>query len=377
MSSTTTLQCPECHSPIEGLHDATGPIECKSCGASIPSGTAKPEAARSKFRISLGMILVSLVIVLLAAFTAGAALMAVRTAEERTKAKQEFAAAAAGLDQLTLLVCTSNELKGPNHDAERNALAKSLLDYYQGFTSKFELDRLMWSDVTAAHYRTAALKVKMGSNESVSSLVKATNLITAMRKAKFPPESFPSAQAGLFKLVTPAEWLKLQGPEAADMRTHLTALLVSMELYKGVLRDCDKDYPESSVFRDDLAASRRLVALINAITQIRNKEALTAWLEVRDLMTQLAREQPGNADYKSRLAESLTGAARLQRTLGDKDTAIASYEQAVQLREELAAANPEDKTAATDLKIVKRELEKLKPATASAPAPAAGAANTP
>ena len=74
------------------------------------------------------------------------------------------------------------------------------------------------------------------------------------------------------------------------------------------------------------------------------------------------RDQPTNADFQARLVESLLGAANLQKREGETEEAIASFKCAVEVREQMVAANPDDKALAQELAKVKGDLEKLQAA---------------
>ncbi len=80
------MQCPKCQSPIEASPGGGGPLVCKTCGTSVA-----PTAVSSPSRGLLRRFFAPLLILLLAAFSAGATVMALRTADERTRAKEELA----------------------------------------------------------------------------------------------------------------------------------------------------------------------------------------------------------------------------------------------------------------------------------------------
>jgi alkyl sulfatase BDS1-like metallo-beta-lactamase superfamily hydrolase len=76
----------------------------------------------------------------------------------------------------------------------------------------------------------------------------------------------------------------------------------------------------------------------------------------------LVRDEPANADYQNRLVEALVGAANLQRKKDENDKAIANYQRAVEVRQKMVDANPDDKSLADDLAKLKSSLEKIQPA---------------
>jgi hypothetical protein len=378
MSSTTTLQCPQCGAPIDPSGADSESLGCKACGALLaPAAGGQPlkatAPARSRsFRISFFGILLCVLFLLMAAFSVGAGLMAVRTAEERTRAKENFANALAGIDQVMLTVCTSSKLKGAAHDAERDELLGSLLQYYEGFVAKHASDRKMHPQLMTAYLHIAVIKAKRGSIDAPTALRQANDCILAMTADKVDPDLYPNLQAASWKLTVPQDWITLKGEDAKDLRNHATRLILVLEFLSTSLTALSQEHPQTLGFRDDFAATRRVVAFLYTLIG-QNGPALKNWLTVRDEMEKLVSQLPANADYKNRLAESLLAAGRIQRTSSDKDAAIASFQRAVEVREQLASGNPDDKTLQVDLKVAKRELEKLKPAQAAgdnAPPPA-------
>jgi membrane protein involved in colicin uptake len=108
------------------------------------------------------------------------------------------------------------------------------------------------------------------------------------------------------------------------------------------------------------------------------KQSLESWLKARDVLETLVRDQPANKDYQVRLAESLVNAARSQRTDKENEKAAANLKRAIEVREQLVAANPDDKALKQDLTTAQRDLERLEATpTASKEAPAAQSAAPP
>jgi hypothetical protein len=222
-----------------------------------------------------------------------------------------------------------------------------------------------------SYLHIATIKAKRGSLDAPTALRQANDCLLGMKADKFDADQYPSFQAASWRLTVPQDWITLKGPDAKEIGDHARRLVLVIEFISSSLKDLSQEHPQAIGFRDDYAATRRVVAFLFTLIG-QNSQALTNWLLVRDTMEKLVSEQPANADYKNRLAESLLAAGRIQRTT-DKDAAIASFQRAVEVREQLASANPDDKTLQTDVKVAKRELEKLKPAQAadkSAPPPA-------
>ena len=87
------------------------------------------------------------------------------------------------------------------------------------------------------------------------------------------------------------------------------------------------------------------------------------------MLETLVRDAPDNADFKTRLAETLTTLANLQKAANENDQAIASFDRAIQMREQLAAAEPSNQSLAQNVTIARRQLDRLKAAPAAKPAP--------
>ena len=157
------------------------------------------------------------------------------------------------------------------------------------------------------------------------------------------------------------EWAVLKDATNEETNKHRISLFLAVSTCCGPYEELAKTYPQTLAFRDDLAALRRILALFNGFLN-RNKEALVALGQSSAALETLVRDAPTNAEYKSRLAEALVAAGKLQKARGENDKAIAGYERAVALRTELAAAAPDDKILQTDLKTAQRDLERLKAA---------------
>jgi hypothetical protein len=117
-------------------------------------------------------------------------------------------------------------------------------------------------------------------------------------------------------------------------------------------------HPETAVFRDDQAGLLRISGTLQTLVPERRAFAGEAWKSARDLLEGLVREQPTNVDYQVRLVEALTALSNIQRQ-ENKDEAIANLKRAVEVREQMAQANPEDKDLASELAKAKSALAKL------------------
>jgi hypothetical protein len=95
----------------------------------------------------------------------------------------------------------------------------------------------------------------------------------------------------------------------------------------------------------------------------------------RKYLEGLIRDQPGNSDFQRRLADVCVLIGDTEKREKNNEAATAAFEKAVEVREALAAANPDDKEMAAQLAAAKKSLDSVKgaaPATVAA-APAEGA----
>ncbi len=173
------------------------------------------------------------------------------------------------------------------------------------------------------------------------------------------------------------EWGTIKEGTPKERREHGMSLFMTVLSGTSTFEALAKQYPQATTFRDDLAALHRIAALFMDF-QNQTPQATSALRMTSEVLESLVRDRPDNADYKTRLAEALVALGKLQKRAGNPDKAIANYERAIVLREELAAAAPDDKTIEQDLKSAKRDLERLKTAPAKPAAPAtAEAADSP
>ena len=339
-------------------------------------------ASADRRAVSLLAILVSLVIVVLSAIAVASTFVAIRATEARKQAVDDFDKATQAVDKITMAVAaaSNNELKGYKMDPLRRSLLQPALDFYQGYAQAHTNDKELSPKVPKAHFYAAGLHAKLGSMKSVESLNQGVVYLDKMKKAKIDPETYPSLQNTAMKVAAPNEWMLLKGASFSDMRPHGMRLFFAIQGAILTYKDLRKEYPQAVQPRDELSSALKYSALMQGSLG-RSQQALSTWLAVREVLETLVRDQPANADYKARLAEAMVGAARLQRAAKDSEAAIKSYEDAIQIREQLAAAAPDDKALAESLATTKKDLEKLKssppPAQAAAPASTAETKDAP
>jgi hypothetical protein len=135
-----------------------------------------------------------------------------------------------------------------------------------------------------------------------------------------------------------------------------------------------REFPQAVRPRDELAQIYMYSGALQARAG-RRKEGLAQLGQSRTFLEALIREQPGNPDFQRRLADVCVIMGDTEKRQKDNEAAAASYAKAVELREALAAASPDDQEMAAQLAAAKKSLESVKsaaPATvAAAPADAA------
>jgi hypothetical protein len=316
-----------------------------------------PSRRGSAFRprgLAAVAILLSLLVVVLGTLAVGSTIVAVRAAKERDQVRQDLRLVTHGMDTFVESVVANS--KPPKQE-----ILQPALDYYKEFSTAHAGDKKMLSEVASAKFHMAALQVKLGSKDVVKTMFDGILALDELATdASADPNSFPSLQDSALKLTTPIEWFMVKGAD----RAYQLQLVVALGRAKGTYESLSTKHPASVPFRDNYSALLKASALIQSQMPNGKELSLDSWLKARDVLEGLVRDQPNNADYQARLAESLLNAARGQK---DKDIgqAKANFERAVEVREQMLAAKPEDKQLQQDLNSAKRELERL--ATAKKP----------
>jgi hypothetical protein len=306
--------------------------------------------------MSLLTVLLSLLVVALTTIAVGSTVVAMRAADQRDRAKQDFAQASEGFDELVVAVATT--VKPP-----RKELLQSAMDYYQAFIQAHAKDKQMLPEVASARFHLAALHAKLGSKEGVASMqLGLADLDEIAKDENLDPTTFPSLQDCALKVATPVEWFMVKDAD----NSYQAGLVMSIARAKTTYEKMSKKYPADANLRNNYAALLKGTALIQGQQPGGRKKSLESWLQTRDVLETLVRDQPAVRDYQVRLVESLTNAARAQKTEKEFDQATANMQRAVAVREQMAAAEPDNKTLQQELTTAKRELERMKPAEAPA-----------
>jgi len=242
-----------------------------------------------------------------------------------------------------------------NSKPPKKEILQPAIDYYKAFSEAHAADKKMLPEVASARFHLAALQAKLGSKDAAKTMFDGVLALDELSAdATADPNTFPSLQDSALKLTTPIEWFMVKGAD----RAYQMQLVVALNRAKGTYENLSNKHPASIPFRDNYSALLKGSALIQSQMPNGKEASLDAWLKARDILEALVREQPNNVDYQARLAESLLNAARGQK---DKDAqqATANLERAVEVREQMLAAKPDDKQLQQDLNSAKRELERM------------------
>jgi hypothetical protein len=218
--------------------------------------------------------------------------------------------------------------------------------------------------VAAAAFKMAGLQAKSGLGACTSSLSTGIANVRMMDEQSYDVARFPSLYEGALKATTPLEWGIMKDTSRED---HAGSLLITFQVANGTLSALARKYPQATVFRDDLSGLLRISATLQALIPQRVPFALNAWNEAIPTLETLVRDQPANVDYQTRLVEALVSAANLEKRDDKAADAITKLKRAVEVREQMVAANPDDKTLAQDLTKIKGDLQKLEATTGTKP----------
>jgi len=335
---------------------------------------AKPAAEGGPRRgISLAAIAVSFLLVAAITAAAGTTLVAIRMIDERNKLETQYNDSAMALDQIVHAAATTSRLKGPANIKAREEIFAPAIAYYKKIADKVSSperpDEL--PEIASARFHLAALQAKTGQAASAQMLNQGVEALAMMDKAGLPPEQFPKLTP-LMGMTEPLNWILVKDAKPED---HAMVLVFMISKATGQFRALKDKHPQSIGFREDLVTVNLASAALQSQAKARVPWALTAWKEARDVLETLVRDQPGNVTYQQQLAQCLTDLAACEQREGKTADAAVNYKRAVEVRQQMVDANPEDKDLAKALEAVKAQLAKL-PAAAPA-APSDGAAEEP
>ena len=345
------MQCAKCHTTFEASTAPDGATSCPKCGALVA-----PEGAAGRRRGISGLALMFLFLLLaMAAVAVGSSIYAVQAIKERDRSREDFAQSTTAIDSVVAAAAGSAKLKGPANTEARAEVLQPALNYYQAIAEKYADDEQMLPQVASARLHLAALQARVGSPECVNSLNAGLAAVNGMIKADFPEKDFPGFQATALKIAAPMDWVQVK---TNDLQSHVIGLFFAIKTAAGTYHDLATKFPKSVVFRDDLSALLKSSATLEMNIPGRGVSAARTWDEARDVLETLVRDQPSNEEFQTRLLESLATAARLQAPT-ERDKAIANLKRAVEVRQKMADAKPDDKAIADGLAKAQSDLEKL------------------
>jgi hypothetical protein len=299
-----------------------------------------------------------LLLLAMAAVAVGSSIYAVQASQQRDRARQDLAQSSSAIDAVAAAAASSAKLKGPANVEARAEVLKPAIKYYQDVAEKYADDERMLPQVASARLHLAALQAKTGSPDCVESLNQGLAAVNGMIKADFAAEDFPGFQATVLKVAAPMDWIQVK---TDNLQTHAIGLFFAIKAAASTYRTLATKFPKSIVFRDDQSELLKASAMLEMNIPGRGVSAAQTWDEARDVLESLVRDEPSNEEFQTRLLESLTTAARLQAPKVP-DKAIANLKRAVELRQKMADAKPDDKTLAEGLAKAKSDLEKLEAA---------------
>jgi tetratricopeptide (TPR) repeat protein len=308
----------------------------------------------------------------LGTLAAGSTMVALRATKARERAEADLARASAAVGELAEGIAHSEELKGFRMAKARDELLQPALAYYEGYSQAHLGDEVPHPEVAAAQFRVAGLYAKMGSNKSIPALTAGMITIDKLRNAKVDPDTYPSLEESAMGIAAPEEWIALRGASMKEMGQHGIKLLFGLNTAIGQYAHVNREFPEAIGPREELANLFGYSGAFQARAG-RRKEGLGQMSQARGHLESLLASQPGNPKYQARMADLCVLMGAAQKADKDTDAAMASYDKAVQLREALSAASPDDTELAAQLESAKKELDKLKSA---APAKVAAAPET-
>ncbi len=391
------MQCAACHHSFDVENESRLlPAVCPACGSKVGSvavavATAEPvdvepvsfeqaepnevaassaepvEAAPIKpakakgggARRALNDLLLSLFFVGAIVIAVMSALVAMWAMKQRDAFKDQAVQGTKAVNAMVDAAANSSRLKGPANAQARQEIFAPAIDYYKAIGDELRKDPESLDRAAEAYQRSAALQAKSGKSALAFDLLSAADLFDKMMKAEYEPSRYPSLKQNALSITTPMEWAMVKD---TPMAAHAFGLMQSFGMTEASLRSLADKHPTSPAFRDDLATILTYSGTLQTAVPDRHSFAMQAWVEARDLLETLAREQPGNVEYQTRLAQALTSLANLQKQHDQKDDAIANLKRAVEVREQLTQSNPEDKELASELTKVKNDLAKLESA---------------
>lgn len=347
-----------------------------AAGVAVAEKTARPKPApKAKgARGAMNTFLTSFLLVGMATLAAGSTFVALRAIDQRDRAEFSSKGSSQALEQTLVAAANTSRLKGPLNAQARQEIFTPARQMYEAFIAKHASDSAMQPQVADAYLHLAGLQAKLGDANCVGSLSSALRVINTIKSQEgYDPATIPRLKIAL-QLSAPTDWATVK---TSSFEGHVFGLIMAIGTATSTYTELSAAHPANVPFREDLVEIHRVSGQLQSQVEARKPFALRSWIAARDVLESLLREQPGSVDYQNRLVEALVGAAQLQ-IAKEPNEAITNFKRAIEVREQMVAANPDDKTLAEDLARLKTSLANVKPgATETAPAETAAADQPP
>jgi len=331
-----------------------------------------PRSHAPRRGISLVAILVSIVIVLLATAATLSTLVARRAIAERDRATEDFEKAFGTIDEIVRAAAASNDLKGFKMMATRESLLNPALNYYQAYAQAHLNDDPPIPAVVDAQLHAAGLQAKLGSMKSTDSITQSMQYYGKLNKAKVDPETYPSMIGTTMKIAQPSDWMVLKGRR---LRRSAEAWIQAADGDQHGGRDFPR-YLQGFSSSDPPSRGPGGPAggLGHAARAVPPRQGSTRPGHSSDCgHGDPGPRSAGRGGIQEPVGPDLGQRRATAENTKDIPAAKASYQKAIEIREQQIAASPDDKALASELETAKTELAKL-PAVEQAAAPAEPAA---
>lgn len=350
------------------------PSRLRPLRSSLPSDSGSMRRAG----ISLLPILMSLLLVGMTTITVVATIVALREIKARKTAEEDQAAAKRALQQMTEKI-SNDKLEGKPEDI-RKQLLEPPLSYYQSFIQKNQGDMKMLPALGNAAFVLAGIQAAERTTQSVITLNQAMGFILRMQKEGIDPHTYPSMQAA-FKIADPKDWTQVKGLSQRETMMHGFGFVTVLKLAQSTFGTLGQQNPDVVTFREDAAAASREIAktmtLAGQFMPEMGKQAVVSWIDARNVLETLVRDQPANLKYKADLADACVAIGKQKKLAKENDAALEAFKRGAELREQLVAAQPDNEAYKKDLAAVQRDLKRIKPDEKPAAENAAAASAAP
>ncbi len=281
--------------------------------------------------------------------------VAMQAVEDAEKFEKSAAASSAALSKTLQVAASHSNLKGKDDASAREEIFAPALAHLQSVLSETQSDPERLDQAAAAAMQLAMLQAKTGNSGCVASLQATFHTLAEMSAGNYPLEKYPDMYELCFKSTIPMDWATMKD---ASLETQGQALVFAFMNGNSTFGELSLKYPEETVFSSAYASLLKISAALQSLMPERHAHARAAWVQTSDLLESCLSKKPGDEEFQARLVEALVGASNLQRR-ADKPEAIKNLTRAVEVRQMMVDANPEDKDLEKELSKLKNNLETL------------------